>query len=328
MLERNLADVHRRIGSSSKIPATLALTIDRQPNASAIPLAKRNVILVTTAMLDVIGTDADMAAAMLGHEYAHLSMKHSLKRVANLPDFVYGAVAVGNAVGQNTGDRAAAVSAAQNAFNLMGASFSREQEIEADRVGTELMSGAKFDPDGTLRLMNVMLKLMGSRPTGYLDSHPGFEERIARAEPTVLNQRFDVVALTLMEAKNWKALGRIVDNWLRVNPESARAWYYRGAALKASGRAGSLEAFRNAMRYDPEFQPGRVALCVELFADGREMESLMCSELIPRGELFDQYVAQTFQHPVHVSGMHDNGRVITALDVMIVQQLMRAAPRK
>jgi len=102
----------------------------------------------------------------------------------------------------------------------------------------------------------------------------------------------------------------------------------RGAVLKAGRRDGALEAFKNAMRQDPYFHPGRVALCVELYRAGREMESLMCSEDIPRGELLDQYVAQTFQHTVYVGGMNDSGRKFTALDVMIVQQVMQASQKK
>lgn len=319
---KNLVDAHKRIGSVAKTQANVALAINTQPNAAAIPIAGRNVILISTAMLELIGTDGDMMAALLGHEYAHLYMKHSLKTVMNLPDFVYGAVAVGSQVGTRTGNEKAAGQAARAAFGLMGASFSRQQEVEADRVGTELMSEAKYDPEGTVRLMNAMLKLQGSRPTGYFDSHPGFEERLARAAPTVLNQRFDTVALTLKEQKNWKTLSHTVDHWLKVSPDSARGWYYKGTVLKATKREGSLAAFEKAVAYDPGFEPGRLALCVELHAAGRELESLICSEYLPRGAPQNEYEASTFQHNVYVSGMNDAGRQITALDVLIVQQLM------
>jgi len=319
---RALADAHKRIGAVAKVHTDLALTIERSPNAHAVPLAGRNVILVSTSMLDLIGTDGDMMAALMGHEYAHLQLKHSLSRVMNLPDLVYGAVAVGEAVSQSTGSQKAAVSAAQTTFGLNASAFSREQEVEADRVGTELMSGAKYKPEGMVRLLQAMLKAFGSRPTGYFDSHPGFEDRIARAEPTVLNQRFDTAAADLAGKKNWKMLSRVTHDWLKVAPESARAWYYQGLVLKATKREGSLQAFRNAVAYDPNFEPGRFALCVALHADGRELESLMCSEYLPRGRL-EEYQASTFQHNVYVAGMIPS-REITALDVQIVQQVMGA----
>ena len=320
---RMLSDAHKRIGTVAKVSANLALVIDRMPNAFAIPIRGRNVILVTTGMLELVGTDADMIASMVGHEYAHLSMRHSLSKVMNLPDFVYGAVAVAESVNQSTGDRKSAISAGRQAFGLMTASFSREQEVEADRVGTELMSSAKYNPEGTVRLMQAMLKMFGSKPTGYFDSHPGFEDRIAKAEPTVLNQRFDTVAVTLAEQKNWKMLARITDHWIKVSPDSARAWYYRGATLAATKRDGSLEAFQKAVGFDPDFEPGRLALCVALHTGGRELESLICAEHLARGGPLEEYQAQTNQANVYVSGMNP-GRKITALDVMIVQQVMGA----
>ena len=123
-----------------------------------------------------------------------------------------------------------------------------------------------------------------------------------------------------MERKNWKALSRTVNSWLKASPESARAWFYKGAVLRAAGQE-SLAAFQKSVGYDPNFEPGRVALCVAQYHAGRELESLICSELIPRGPLLDEYKAATNQQHVYVSGMNP-GRKITALDVLIVQKVM------
>ena len=67
-------------------------------------------------------------------------------------------------------------------FDIPACGGRRDQEVEADRVGTELMSGAKYNPEGTVRLMKAMVKAFGARKTGYFDSHPGFEDRIAPNE--------------------------------------------------------------------------------------------------------------------------------------------------
>jgi predicted Zn-dependent protease len=254
-------------------------------------------------------------------------MKHSLNRVSNLPNLVYGAAALAERVDRDTGDRATAMNAGKAALGVMAASFNRQQEVEADRVGTELMSAAKYDPEGMPRLMSAMVKMFGAQPTGYLDNHPGWEERIARAGPTVLNQRFDGVAASLAEQKNWKTLSGIVNHWLKVSPDSARAWYYKGAVLAGTKQEGALEAFERAVAYDPNFEAGQLALCVALYSAGRELESLICSERVPRGEALEHYQANTFQHNVYVSGMH-GFRYITALDVAIVQAVMRNRKKK
>ncbi|MDP2241730.1 MAG: M48 family metalloprotease [Burkholderiales bacterium] len=318
---RALLEVHKRIGEVSKLQATLAIAIHREANAFAIPLPGRNLILVTTGMMDVIGTDSGMIAALLGHEYAHHYMKHALQRALQLPEFVYGAIAIGNDVGREVGSRLVAARAANAAFGLMHASFSRQQEAEADKVGTELMSDAKYDPEGAIRFFSAMLKLYGAKPTGYSDSHPGSEERLAKAAPTVLNQSYDSIAITLKEQKNWRSLGRIVDQWLKASPDSARAWYYKGIVLKVAKRTGALAAFEKSVAYDPNFYPGRLALCIELYVAGRERDSIVCAEYIPKNELFNEYVASTFKHPVYVGGIHPQ-RVITAQDVKVVERLM------
>jgi tetratricopeptide (TPR) repeat protein len=180
--------------------------------------------------------------------------------------------------------------------------FSRKQESEADKVGVEFLARAKYVPDSALRLLDTFVKLTGGRATGYLDSHPGFQERLANAAPTVKNQQYDVVAAELVAQKRWKNLAALVDEWQQANPDSAGGWYYRGLALRGQRRAGALAAFEKSAASDPNFASGRLELCVELYRQGRERDSIMCSEYLPRGEAQEEYEARTFQHPVIVGG--------------------------
>ena len=319
---RAVWEVHRRLGEVSKVQATVALVVDPLVNAVAIPLPRSNLILITTGILEMVGTDTGMIAAVLGHEYAHHYMKHSFERVMKMPEFVYGATAVGRSTAKETGSPHLATRAATTAFGLMQASFSRKQEAEADKVGTELMSDGRYDPAGITRLINALLQRYGGQPTGYFDSHPGLQERLAKAAPTVLNQRYDGQAEELKDQRKWKELGQLVDQWLKSNPDSARAWYFKGAVLKATKRPGALAAFEKAALYDPNLQPARLALCIELYAAGRERDSLVCAEYLHRNEMFDEYVAKTFKHPVHVGGIHP-APVVTEQDLSIVQQAMQ-----
>jgi hypothetical protein len=174
-------------------------------------------------------------------------------------------------------------------------------------VGTELLSSARYDPNGVIKLFNTFLKLKGARAASYLDTHPGFEERLARAAPTVVNTQNDATAAALVSQKNWKGLNDLVEPWLKANPDSARGWYYKGVALRGLRRAGALPAFEKAVAYDQNFAKGWLALCVELYRHDRQHESLTCSERIPRGELHDEYIAKTFQHPVFVGGLSGPG---------------------
>jgi len=317
-----LGEVHSRIGLVAKVGATLAIVVDPSPQAMAIPFHGKNLIIVTTGMLDIVGSDKSMMAALVGHEYAHLLRRHSFQRALQIPTFVYGAVSVGREVSRRTGSRYSASKAAQVTYSVLKASFSREQEVEADKVGTELMSEANFNPDGASRLISELIKHFGGRSTGYFDSHPGLMERLANAAPTVLNQRYDSIAVELSKRKDWRELRGVVDRWIKASPESARAWYYQGILHKRSKRPSmALAAFDKSVNYDPHFIPGRLALCIELYEAKKEMESLVCSEYLPKNEVFDEFVAKTFKHVVHVGGFIPR-KNITEQDVKIVNQIM------
>lgn len=297
---RSLHEAHKRIGDVSKVNSELVLLIAPAPNARA-DFAKRT-ITFTTGMLALVGNDPNMIAAVLGHEFAHLSLRHAVQRALHVDAIVYGAVAVGTNVAARTGDKAAGLNAAKTTVGLMAASFSRKQESEADRVGVEYMSRAKYDPTGVLRLLDIFRRGTGDKDTGYLDSHPGFRDRLANAGSTVQNQQYDGAAIAMVEEKSWKSLRALTDQWIKTQPDSGGAWYYRGLALRGLRQRGSLYAFEKAVGNDANAIEARLELCVELYRAGRERDSLVCSEFIPRGEIHDQYEARTFGGPVFVGG--------------------------
>lgn len=122
---------------SHSVPGWAATILD----VEKIVATGRNVIRLSTGMLERVAPDSGMAAALVGKAYAHLYVKHSLRMVSNLPHLVYGAVAIGN----NAGNRHAAADAASTAFGLMGASFIREQEVYAKKVFPDPISGIGGD---------------------------------------------------------------------------------------------------------------------------------------------------------------------------------------
>src|SRR5260370_1301906 len=60
-----------------KYPFNFSLLNTPEPNSMALPSGS---ILVTRGMLDVIGTDDDMRACVLGHEIGHVIREHYLHR--------------------------------------------------------------------------------------------------------------------------------------------------------------------------------------------------------------------------------------------------------
>jgi predicted Zn-dependent protease len=295
---RKLRDAHARIAKSAQIQSDLRIVPSVALNALAV--YRPSTIVITTSMLRLIGDDDDMLAAILGHEFAHLALRHSARKAVRATQNARVGILTGRQIAAEAGDVSKAQTAAQLVFLLLQAEFSREQEAEADRIGTQLIARAGYDPDGTIRLLKTVIALVGSRPTRYLDTHPGLEERISQAEPAVVSEHFHILAERLYQSRSWARLLRATDYWLNANVNAARAWYYRGASLKALGRPGALEAFGEAVAKDPSVPGAQLALCIELYQSGSTAESLTCSERLKDNEQREQFEAQTFGHATHV----------------------------
>ena len=142
---RARAEARKRIGAVSNLTASLAVVIESKPMAYTIPLAGRNVLLVSTGMLERLGSDIGMAAVLLGKAYVHPHIKHSLTMVSNLPNLVYDTVAIGSNVGRQTGNWRAAADAGSSAFGPVGAFFIRERAMDAKKFFADPILGIRGD---------------------------------------------------------------------------------------------------------------------------------------------------------------------------------------
>lgn len=160
------------------------LIVDPALNAFAGP---GGVIVVTTGLVEIMDT-VDELAGVLSHEIAHATRRHiskqieqqkkiSLLSVAGMLAGVVLGVATGSAGLATAGMMGSAAAAQTKAL-----SYSREHEIDADRVGTRVMIKAGYDLYGQLSLLEKMEQaqdMMGVAPPQYLSTHPGLKERIA-----------------------------------------------------------------------------------------------------------------------------------------------------
>lgn len=60
--------------------------------------------------------------------------------------------------------------------------YSRRQELEADRLGIDIMRVASFDPAAALTLWQRMDAMAGERPPGFLSTHPAPATRIEKIQ--------------------------------------------------------------------------------------------------------------------------------------------------
>ena len=131
------------------------------PNAFALP---GGFIYVSRGLLVLANSEAELAG-VLGHEIIHVAARHAASRQALIR-------------GMSGPMRLLAGGSV--------ASFGRDQEREADRLGQGLAGLAGYDPEGLAVFLRAMefeerLALGGSRHPRFYDSHPATSERVATA---------------------------------------------------------------------------------------------------------------------------------------------------
>jgi predicted Zn-dependent protease len=63
--------------------------------------------------------------------------------------------------------------------------FSRDQELEADKLGLIFMAMAGYDPQTAIPFWERMAKAGGAKPPEFLSTHPSDETRIKRIQKEI-----------------------------------------------------------------------------------------------------------------------------------------------
>lgn len=150
-----------------------ALLQDPTPNAFALPGGK---VGVNTGLFKVV-QNADQLAAVVGHEIAHVTARHSAERMTQ--ELAIGAGLLG--IGAATSPAAADI-VAQAATLGVVLPFSRTQEREADEIGLIYMAMAGYDPRAAIEVWQNFERLNAERPPEFLSTHPSPPNRIERLE--------------------------------------------------------------------------------------------------------------------------------------------------
>jgi len=168
---------HLRISRSANIQTELFIVEGDQPNAFAGIERDQRIIGINLGMVKLIGDDVNEYAALIGHEAAHWAKGHvdSSRLRANTLN------ALGTLVSAGLGMAGVPAAGALThlGIELIDATYSRDQEREADAQSIEYLAANGYEPRAAIRLHEKMLKVdYGFRPP-FLSSHPSSEERIA-----------------------------------------------------------------------------------------------------------------------------------------------------
>ncbi|MFQ5661146.1 MAG: M48 family metalloprotease [Gammaproteobacteria bacterium] len=175
---RYLYTVKTSMERVAEIQTKLVIVDGKQPNAFAAKgNGGENIVAINVAMLDVLGMDIHAAAALIGHELAHLRLKHGEHRKVQASSTEFMKILGGAAL---TGMGIPAGQLISNlTFTAINTKYSRDDEREADYLGAIWAVEAGYEVDGAVRLQEEVYRQSRSSPVPFLSSHPSGPERIA-----------------------------------------------------------------------------------------------------------------------------------------------------
>jgi predicted Zn-dependent protease len=175
--------VGQRLVSRSAVPGSYRFYVLDQPEANAHALPS-GYVFITRGLLALMNDEAELAAAM-GHELGHITERHAAERQRQQRIVMDAAIDAAMKSGSVTVGRSVA---REGLLKLR--SYSRDQELEADRIGVGYLTRAGYRGDALVtlvqnlqrqsRLEEQMLGRAGEgRERSALSTHPGAAERLA-----------------------------------------------------------------------------------------------------------------------------------------------------
>ncbi|WP_404380274.1 M48 family metallopeptidase [Caenispirillum salinarum] len=149
-----------------------------EANAFALPNGK---IGVYEGMFGMAENEAQLAA-VIAHEIAHNEENHAAERV-NTQAATSAGVQIASAAAGIAGIDAQTAAALLGAGAQYGLNmpYSRNQELEADRLGLNMMARAGYDPRAAVELWQRMAQ-RGGGPPAFLSTHPAPQQRIEQLQ--------------------------------------------------------------------------------------------------------------------------------------------------
>ena len=181
-LKSYLKDVVMRIHSVShrpSLPVDFAVQNSSVPNAWAIP----GHVVITRGLLAGLDNEAEFAF-VLGHEMGHVGARHSARHMTYGVLQQIGLGAAGIALsGTEYADLALGFGAVGSSLLLL--KYSRDDELEADRLGVQYLARLGYDPNNAVSAHRNLEKISEEymRAAGKNPAEQGFMEDLLSTHP-------------------------------------------------------------------------------------------------------------------------------------------------
>ena len=261
-------------------PAELAIRVKVIKNAYLNAFAYPNgMIYIHTGLLARMDNEAQLAA-VLAHEITHCTRRHALRAFRHFKDRRSFLTGVQQTLVANKGLQKLARNLGFTGSLAAVRGYVRELEAEADRVGTQLMTRAGYNPKDALSLFDHMISEIeqeGSEEPFFFGCRARVRERIEnlqnlpddqypRQRPPIKNSEVFLAKLDHLFLDNarmdirlgrFEAARRGVKKFLRIKPDNTRAHFLLGESYRQQGQDSdiqkALKCYNRAIILDPNF---------------------------------------------------------------------------
>ncbi len=183
-LQNKIDQIGQRLVNSSiarETPYKYDFHLLRDPNtvnAFALPGGQ---VFITYGLLKRLENE-DQLAGILGHEIAHVVGRHSAERIAkqDLTQGIVNGVLVGSDGGAGAAQTAAMIG------NLINMKYSREDELESDKLGVKFLIDAGYRPEEMIGVMKILKEAAGGQSVPEFQStHPDPENRVEKIKEAI-----------------------------------------------------------------------------------------------------------------------------------------------
>ncbi len=242
-------------------------------NAYAFPGGS---IAITRGILLTLEDEAELAALM-GHELGHVNARHTAQQMSKgmLTQAVIGGLSVYAGTKSETYGQLAAQLGMLGAGALL-ASYSRDNEREADHLGMTYMVQSGYGTGGFLGLMDMLNSMQKARPAGVgllFATHPMSQERYDTAVTHARTEFAQAAGGPLYRE-------RFMDSTARLRKlKQPIELFQQGDAAMGEKRYGDAETvFRKGLKGAPEDYAGLTMLGKCMLAQEKYAEAVVICE--------------------------------------------------
>ena len=295
----------------------------REINAFALPGGP---MFLHRGMIEAAKSEAEVAGVM-GHELAHVILRHGTAQATKGQKFQIGAMA-GQVLGAILGGRTGAVvsQGSQLGLGTWFLKYSREYEREADLLGAQLMARAGYDPRAMASMFETIERQGGSGGPEFLSDHPNPGNRVQ-----AINREADMLRVQ----GNRGNAGEIQAVQARLR-ELPRAPTSAEVARSRQGQQGPQRApvgtsGRNERVEPPSgdfrtYQPGDF-LRISVPANWEQVGAGNTVTFAPRGGYLQADNGQSaFTHGIEVGVTRANGNNLQQQTEQLLQSFARSNP--